>query len=453
MTMTEKKSSRVAPLMELIEAALQDTATDEQRRELQKRLLANEEERKVYMHYANLHSALRRQFAFDGDEVSPAQPNHVGSVPTSNMGRGNGAAWFRIGSSAAAVAMVVIASLYFLWPSGVEPIARITGLCGPLQWTGDGGQVSFDMTIGTELMGGTVEGLAPGSWCKLEFNDGSTATISGDSMLTFSDDGQKKLHLKQGNLSSNVRPQPANKPMLIYTRSAWLEVLGTQFEVEAEPAATMLNVSEGSVRVIRYSDGISVEVPAMHRVVAAADYVMLPKRVPPSVSRWKSELSLGPTGTRGTWLPGTDAQEAKLGAVPYTSPQGITIYTTGFSVSCGDKPPVTLHPASRLRVRGRVASPNKVYVGITIKRASGEFAGRFQTTRPADEFPSGRDFDVILDLKDFQLDPSLNDMKDELPRVPFDLAVESVWCHTLDKPAGLEITEVELISPTENDAA
>ena len=56
--------------------------------------------------------------------------------------------------------------------------------------------------------------------------------------------------------------------MLIYTRSAVLEVLGTQFEVEAETATTILNVSEGSVRVKRFSDGSTVDVPARHRLIA-----------------------------------------------------------------------------------------------------------------------------------------------------------------------------------------
>jgi len=329
-------------------------------------------------------------------------------------------------------------------PGAEQPIAKITGLSGPLQWTGDGGRVSYDLSVGLELAGGTVEGLAPGSWCKLEFNDGSTATISGNSMLTISDDGQKKLHLKEGNLSSNVMPQPAHKPMLIYTRSAMLEVLGTQFEVEAERAATTLNVSEGTVRVKRFSDGSTVDVPAKHRVIAAADRDMLPRPVPHSVSHWKSELSLGPVRTQGKWSPGTDTQEAKLGAVPYTTPKGMTIYTTGLGVSRGDKPPVTLPPASRLRVRGRIASPEKVYFGITVRQANGAFAGRFQTIRPADELRTGQEFEVTLRLREFRLDSSLASLKQELPSTPFHLVVETIWCHTLDKQAGLEITEVEL---------
>jgi len=370
-----------------------------------------------------------------------------------------------MGASLAAAALIIVAlsaTLYFQQPntkrpveeitvrrpSEEQPIATITGLSEPLQWTGDGGRVDFDLRVGAELAGGTVEGLAPGSWFELTFSDGSIVTISGNSMLTVSDQGQKTLHLKTGNLSGKVKSQPAGKPMLIYTRSALLEVLGTQFEIEAETVATVLNVSEGSVRVTRFSDGSTVDVPARHRVIAAADREMLPEPVPNSVSQWKSELSLGPVRTQGKWSPGTDTQEAKLRAIPFTTPRGMTIYTTGLGVSYGDKPPVTLQPASRLRVRGRVASPQKVYFGITVRKANGAFAGRFQTTRSADEFRNGRDFEVTLHFREFRLDPSLASSKQELPSDPFHLVVETIWCHTLDKQAGLDITEVELIPPT-----
>jgi hypothetical protein len=293
--------------------------------------------------------------------------------------------------------------------------------------------------------------LAPGSWFELQFSDGSTATISGNSMLTFSDHGQKTLHLKEGNLSCNAKPQPAGKPMLVYTRSAMLEVMGTQFDVDAGLSATTLNVSEGKVRVKRFSDGNTVVVPAKHRLIAAADREMSPLPVPDSVNRWKSQLHLGPDGGRGKWSPDTDTQDAKLEAIPYTAPGGVTIYTATFDVSRGDKPPVILQPASRVRVRGRIASTHKVYCGVTVRHAGGQFAGRFQTTRPAVEFTSGQDFEFVLHLRDFQLDPSLDELKDKLPKVPFHLVVESVWCHTLDKQAGLEITELELIPPTKDE--
>ncbi len=350
---------------------------------------------------------------------------------------------------AASIIVALTASLYFQRSSAEQPIAKITGLSGSLQWTGDGGRVFHDLSAGAELAGGTVEGMTPGSWFELTFNDGSTVTISGNSTLIFSDRRQKELHLKEGTLSSNVKRQPPGKPMLIYTRSAMIEVLGTRFEVEAELAATTVNVSEGSVRVKRFSDGSTVDVPARHRLIAAADREMLPEPVPKSVSQWKSELPLGPVRTQGKWLPGTDTQEARLGAIPFTTPRGTTIYTTGLAVSYGDKPPVTLQPASRLRVRGHIASPHKVYFGITVRQANGAFAGRFQAIRPAGEFRSGEDFEITFHLREFRLDPSLASLKQKLPSTPFHLVVETIWCHTLDKQAGLEIAEVELIPPTD----
>ena len=407
---------------------------------------------------------------------------------------------WRVSVAAAAVA-VLFAGLYFGRPSAEREIAKIAGLSGSLQWTGDGGRVLHDLSVGTRLPGGTVEGMAPGSWLRLEFNDGSAVTILGNSTLTFSDHGQKRLHLKEGNLSGKVGPQPAGKPLLIHTRSALLEVMGTQFDVEAELAATMLNVSEGKVRVKRLSDGNTVDVPAKHRVIAAADREMSPVRVPDSVSRWESQLHLGPDGTLGKWspatasedadlraippttpqgktvytvgfgvprgdkppvvlqlhlgpdgvrgksAPGAASEEAKLWAIPFTTPEGTTIYTASFAVSRGDRPRVILQPGSRLRVRGYITSTNKVWFGLTVRHANGEFAGRFQTIRPAVEFPSRQGFEVALHLRDFQLDPSLKEMKGKLPNAPFDLVVESFWCHTLGEQAGLAIAEVELIPP------
>ena len=109
--------------------------------------------------------------------------------------------------------------------------------------------------------------------------------------------------------------------------------------------------------------------------------------------------------------------------------------------------PSTLQPASRLRVRGRIGSPHKVYFGVTVRHPNGGFAGRYQTIRPEGELPGGGEFEVVLQLNDFRLDPSLSDIKNKLPSHPFHLVVESMWCHTLNEQTGLAIFEVELIPP------
>ena len=66
---------------------------------------------------------------------------------------------------AAAACLALIISVYWIGPNTEPGIAKITGLSGSLQWTGDGGQVFHDLRVGTELPGGTIEGMAPGSCC------------------------------------------------------------------------------------------------------------------------------------------------------------------------------------------------------------------------------------------------------------------------------------------------
>lgn len=349
---------------------------------------------------------------------------------------------------AASLIILLTAGRYLQWRESDRTVATIVGMNGSLIWTGDGGRVVHDLSLGQALPGGTIEGVAPSSWIELQFHDGSTVGVLGNSTLTFSDLGQKELHLKVGKLACDVRPQPAEKPMLVHTRSALLEVLGTQFEVDAGLSSTVLDVSAGVVRLKRLSDGNTVDVPARHRAIADADRDVTAALVPDSVSRWQSQLHLGPDDFgQGKWSPQMGERDATLGAVPYTTARGETIYTVAFGVSRGGRPPVVLQPGSRLLVRGRVASTANVYFGVTVRQLSGGFAGRFQTIRPAAAFRGGEDFELTLALRDFQLDTSLEGMKDKLPSAPFHFVVESFWCHSLYEQIRLELSRVELLPP------
>lgn len=105
---------------------------------------------------------------------------------------------------AAGIIIALTATLYYQRVNAGRSIARITGLSGTLTWIGDGGQIvqgagstqtptrwSNVLSEGAELPGGTIEGMAPDSWFELEFHDGSTGMISGDSILTFSIKGRR----------------------------------------------------------------------------------------------------------------------------------------------------------------------------------------------------------------------------------------------------------------------
>jgi len=58
-------------------------------------------------------------------------------------------------------------------------------------------------------------------------------------------------------------------------------------------------------------------------------------------------------------------------------------------------------------------------------------------------------FEVVLNLSDYHLDPSLSKWSDSLPKTPYGLIVKEVWCHTLWDPAGLQVSEIELMTPAD----
>lgn len=332
-------------------------------------------------------------------------------------------------------------------------IARISGLSGSLIWTGDRGEIVRDISIGTELAGGTIEGMAPDSWFELQFNDGSTVMISGTSTLTFADFGQKKLRLREGRLSANVVPQQPEKPMLIYTRSAVLEVLGTQFDIEATQTSTALNVNEGKVRLRRLSDGREVDVPAQHLVVAEDETDLTVERVKASVNQWKSQLDQQ-RGGYGRWLPATSEHPATQKAIAFVPPDNnsVVLYLLSIPVINESNSPITVLSDSRFVVRGRLNSRAKVFFGIGLSYNNGEFAGKFRgdlgENQPMAEIDSDGRFELVYRLSDFTLDPCVLDRKDELAQQPDGLVLDELWCFThTDGPSGLEVTDVELLPP------
>jgi len=257
---------------------------------LQQELRDSEEARTAFRLYAELDTVIR--------EVADTQGVGTISKAGGSSMSTPGPAMTPFAKAALALAAVIIVAvtgtLYYQHVNANRNIARITGLNGALTWIGNGGRIvqgsgseqeptrwSNVLSEDAELPGGTIEGTAPDSWFELEFDDGSSAMIFGESILTFSDQGQKELRLKQGRFSATVVPQPAGEPMLIHTPVADLKVIGTRFDVEAGPESTMLYVREGKVRIRRVSNGKTVDVQADHRVVVTSDSDMLPGFVGP----------------------------------------------------------------------------------------------------------------------------------------------------------------------------
>jgi hypothetical protein len=356
----------------------------------------------------------------------------------------------------ATVAVVMMMSSFFYFRTGGRTaIMEITGLNGATQWTGDGGQIDLDLETGQTLRGGTLESLSTNSWVELRFLDGSTVTISGPSVLTIAEGKQKELHLRRGSLSANIKPQQAGMPLLIHTPTAKLEVLGTQFNVDAKASTTLLTVNEGTVRVTRLADGRVKDVPADHQLTAAAslaEFDVSPR--PGSVDRWKSNL---PEDVNyGSWIPKTTS----LRATPLlwrgceeTNQKPILLYVAAVLVSRGGNPPVALTSGAKFRIRGRMESPQSLLIGLTTQHPKGGFAGKYEVWLSGDDFRQDDDFfDVELPVEDFvpqkpelQVDDRWPGSHAPVAVSPIGLEVFDWWCLTINVDSGLTIRSVELI--------
>ena len=161
------------------------------------------------------------------------------------------ASWF----AWAAAAVVLFATGYYwattaLRTSAAPLIAQLESIEGAVTLSLNGTRRS-DLAAGAKLPAGTLILEGESASALLRFNDGTALTLCGDTELEFSDDGQKRLVLKNGTLSVDARPQPAGRPMIVRTQTAEIEVVGTIFSLSADPQATQLSVETGRVRMRR----------------------------------------------------------------------------------------------------------------------------------------------------------------------------------------------------------
>lgn len=425
----------------LIAAWLDETISQQDSETLQDLLRQSASARETFRRYATLDASLRQVADVDPNATDGDRYQRV-LLASQQLRRHLKTAWLVVAVCVAGMLVVPIGMML----RGESRIATVTGVSGPLRWTGDAGVVTHQLLVGQRLTGGTIDGLSPDSWFELQFHDGSAITLSGNSMLTFADDGQKVLHLKSGKLSANVNPQPAGHPMLVHTRSATLTVLGTSFDVEAALPATVVKVTEGTVQVARNGDGKQIKVPANHRVVAAVDREFKREMVPNMVHQWSSSLAKGPEETFGEWQAAKQADPASLKAVAFVpeNAPSIVLQMLGMTIRSDSNSPVVLKPSTRWTVHGRMDVETDLYLGFSVAKPNGDFAGKFLARCKLQENPAGG-YLATADLESFDLDPSVEAFRDKLPESPDNLVATGVWCFThSEASSGLRVFDVSL---------
>ena len=256
---------------DLIQQHLDGFTSNEEVKQLSDQLESCSETRMLYLKLQHLHSTLMND---EFSEPSKTEPEHRILKLISDLEQSNHILQRRrllISFASIAAAVFVILGSWLLWNSQPKRIVEITSIQGDVQWTGDGGNVIEALENGRLLTGGTIETRSVNSFVELRFRDNSTLSISGGAVLTLADDGQKKLYLRSGILSAEVKKQQEQYPMIVVTPAARLEVLGTRFDVMANPERSKISVRQGLVRAVRMSDGKSVNVAGGHSAIASTE--------------------------------------------------------------------------------------------------------------------------------------------------------------------------------------
>ena len=370
----------------------------------------------------------------------------------------------------AVAAVVLFALTYFSFPKvrTSQVIAKTTNVHGVIEWTYENGLVEVITTTDQPLTGGTLETMTGDATVTLQFADGTIVTLDGLSLLTISEQDQKILRLKRGNISADVQPQPDSKPMLVYTAAAELQVIGTQFNVNARDESTKLTVNEGEVLLKRTTDGESVNVVPHHQVVASlrdAKQLTSVKRAD-QIHSWKSDLQS--ETSYGKWIPSWTelAGKLKLAVANGEMSQMEAVKTYKKAASLNDQQgsvwalpsrfglsvvvsvnqqatiPVVLERNARIRITGRGYSATNLVVGITTNQPDGGFSGKYEREIDPTESinPETQEFTI-----EFPIETMIRSDND-FPVSPIGREFVGCWCsHPTNKVTKLEITSIEII--------
>lgn len=386
----------------------------------------------------------------------------------------NSLTWRLLATALVLAASVLIALSYFSESSANRNaiIAKATNVHGTIEWTHENGVVETLTETNVSLTGGTLETMTSESTITMQFTDETTVTLDGLSLLTISEQQQKILRLKRGNLSADVAPQPNSKPMMVFTEAAELRVVGTQFNVNARDESTKLIVNEGEVLLKRTTDGESVNVVPQHQVVASlrdAKQLRSVKRAR-QAHVWKSDLQS--ETSHGKWIPSKMelVKELKLAVAngKLTQAEATKIYKKAASlndqqgsafalpsrfglsvvVSVNQEAtiPVVLEQNSSIRITGRAYAATDLVVGITTNQLDGGFSGKYQ---------QHVDLTDLLDpaTHGFTLDIPINAMSrinSDFPASPIGKEFVSCWCsHPTNKVTKIELTDIEIVKTEE----
>jgi len=348
------------------------------------------------------------------------------------------------------VALAASLTVVVLFQNESRWIAKTSDVAGTTRWTGNNGKVLDNIPPDFALTGGTIETLSDEASVSLVFRDGTRVALANHSAATISNDGQKRVLLRQGNLTADVAPQPKGHPMLIQTNTASFEIVGTVFDIQADANAALISVNHGIVRTTRLVDGSVAEVRSQQQVLATGTTTeaLIPVPIDKPVSSWKSDLNRYAKEMTGEWVSASESKPAFLRAThqAIVTKKGCrNIYGVGFRLPWKRSSAIQPTSESKLRIRGRT---NNLSVDLEMmlfaETPSHIWAGSFFARKQV----GPNSFEIELPISDFR-----KWSYSTKALFPSDVRIRAFSIYSIDVDANLEIEEIAVVTDEETDVS
>lgn len=450
-------SSNLAELERLLNASVDGELNDSDEVALQSLLRDDSASLRRYLQFMQLHAELHWDHgASMALLISPADDSNEASRTDLHAAKRVGG-WMLLALAVGTVAagLFLVFANFTAGNAGAHSaqaarmIASIEIAQGTVSFRTIGGQSLVLPSQDQALPAGTLMLEGESSAVQWRFLDGTLITASGVAEISFSDDGQKLLRLRQGVLTAEVQPQAAGAPLVVETPTARMEVLGTVFTLTAEPEHTRINVAEGRVRLKRLVDGETVEVSQQHSCVASLDARGdLRPEVPsePEIGWQYRFTDPPPQSWKGEWRSAEGSLPARLRAVAFLVGRkqerdytpivhyGITARSVD-EINLGSLP-----PKGELRVRFRTDHPARLHIMLGLNREDGGFGGNFEAKLSPDSGVPQADGwrELVVPLASF------TPIMYHKPNMPVDARPYLLLITTYDDYAGLEVSELAI---------
>lgn len=374
-----------AEWLALTEGYCSGTLSSDEFAKLERLLLSDAEARAFFRRYLGLDAALRdygdnaaRNWFSDRQASVAAGRQNAGKPETTQVLAKRGYMWSSLRLASITVAgIVTVATLLTMILNRSRAEASILGtleqVTGDVRIVAPDGQIRAIDSDVTVKSGDTVSTRGTQSSTVMAYRDGTRLTLVGNTSVTYGDQQSKSIVVHQGTLGASVQPQPRERPMLLATPSAQMQVLGTRFLIEAVANRTDLSVSEGRVRLVRIRDGEAVEVADGKQATVTEQDSLVVEDIPALAATWETDFEKGlPVG----WMTG----EHVTGELPRGSLGAVKVARIEDSED-GKQYGIVSHDAW---VHGLFAAQERSHLHFTFKKGNRGWLNVFLSTRTAD---------------------------------------------------------------------